>query len=74
MDGKLMGQGWDGSLLAGAGTGVPPLALDGLQSVGSGGWHQFRLCCKGKDNLCRSRKIIQIDCTQIGTNTYYKIV
>ena len=69
MDGTLMGRGWDGPALAGAGTGAPPLALEGRRAVVSGGWHQLCRCCKGAEYLCRSSKIIQIDCTQIGTNT-----
>ena len=69
LDGTLMGRGWDRLSLAGTGTGAPPLALEGLQAVGSGGWHQLRRCCKGADNLCWSRKIIQIGCKQIRTNT-----
>ena len=69
LDGTLVGRGWDGPTLAGARTGVPPLALERRRAVGSGGWHQLRRCCKGVDYLCRSSKIIQIDCTQIGTNT-----
>ena len=44
LDGKLVGQGWDGPTLAGAGTGAPPLALEGQRAVGSGGWHQLRRC------------------------------
>ena len=69
-----MGNWWDGGgmegpELAGAGTGAPPFALEGRRVVGSGGWYQLCQCCKGADYLCRSRKIIQIYCTKIGTNT-----
>ena len=55
----------NGSATIGTGTGASPLALEGRQAVGSGGWHQFYLCCNGEEYLCRSRKTIQIDCTQI---------
>ena len=30
----------EGLALAGAGTGAPPLAIEGRRAVGSGGWHQ----------------------------------
>ena len=68
LDGTLVGRGWDGPTLAGARTGAPQLDLEGRRAVGSGGWHQLCQCCKGAEYLCRKRKIIQIDCTQIGTN------
>ena len=55
--------------LAGTVTGAPPLSLEGRQVVRSGGWHQLFRCFKGAEYLCCSRKIVQIDCTQIGTNT-----
>ena len=69
-----MGRWWDeggmeGTSLAGAGRGAPPLAHEGWQAVGSGGCHQLRRCCKGTEYLCQSIKIIQIHCTQIRTNT-----
>ena len=69
-----MGRWWDGGgmeglTLAGAGTGALPLALEGQRAMGSGGWHQLHWCCKGVEYLCWSRKIIQIDCTKIGTDT-----
>ena len=38
LDGALVGQGWDRPTLAGAGTGVPPLALEGPRSAGCGKW------------------------------------
>ena len=41
------GDGMEGPTLAGAGTGVPPLALEGRRDVGSGGWNQFCWLCKG---------------------------
>ena len=59
----------NGSATISAGMGAPPLAIEGRWAVGSGGWHQFFRCCKGVEYFCRSRKIIQIDCTQIVTNT-----
>ena len=69
-----MGRWWDGvgmegPMLAGAGRGAPPLALEGWQTVGSGGWYQLRWFFKGAEYLCWSRKIVQIDCTRIRTNT-----
>ena len=70
------GVGWTGvsrrrnrSTTVGAVTGAPPLALEGRRDVVSGGWYQFRKCFKVADYLCRISKIIQIDCTKIGTNT-----
>ena len=69
LDGTLVGQGWDGTTLAGAGTGAPPLDLEGQRAVVSGYWHQFCRCFKGAEYLCQRRKIIQIDCTQIRINT-----
>ena len=69
LDGVLVGRGgMEGPTLAGTGTGAPPLDLEGWKEVGSGGWHQLCWCCKGAEYLCRSIKIIQIDCTQISTN------
>ena len=65
----LDGGGMEGLTLEGAGTGAPTLALEGPREVGSGGWHQLRRCCKGAEYLCWGSKIIQIDCTQIKTNT-----
>ena len=64
----------NGSATMGAGTGVSPLALEGRRSMGSGAWHQLRWCCKDAEYLYRRIKIIQIECTRIGTNTQYKIV
>ena len=64
----------NGSSAMGSVTGVPPLALEGRRAVGSGGWHQLRRCYKDAKYLCRISKIIQIQCTKIGTNTWYKIV
>ena len=52
--GTLVGRGWYGTTLAGAGTEVPPLALEGRRAVGSGGWHQFRWSCKGAESRARS--------------------
>ena len=70
---EWMGRWWDGggmevTTLAGSGTGAPPLDLEVWRTVGSGGWYQLRWCCKGAEYLCRSSKIIQIDCTKIRTN------
>ena len=59
----------NGSATMGARTGAPPLALEGRWDMGSGGWHQLRWCCKDVEYLCRRSKIIQKECTQIGTNT-----
>ena len=57
------------SATMGAGTGAPSLALEGRRAMGSSGWHQLRWCCKYTEYLYQRRKIIQIECTQIGTNT-----
>ena len=64
----------NGSAVMVAGTGAPPLALEGIQAMGSGVWHQLCWCCKGAQYLCRISKIIHIECTLIGTNTQYKTV
>ena len=70
-----IGQGWDGggmegpTLAGGAGTGAPPLALEGGRAAGIGGWHQLRQCSKGAEYFFHRSKIIQISCTKIGTNT-----
>ena len=58
LDGTLVGRGWDGPTLAGAGTGAPPLDLEGQRAAGSGGCHQLRWYCKGAEYLCQSNKII----------------
>ena len=68
LDRTLVGREWDGTMLAGSGTGAPPLDLEGRRAVGSGGWNQLRWRCKGAEYLCWIRKIIQIYCAQIGTN------
>ena len=64
----------NGSATMGAGTGAPPLDLEGHWAIGSGVWHQFLWCCKYMDHLCWRSKIIQIECTRIGTNKQYNIV
>ena len=71
----VKGVGWtnasrlqNGSSTIGAVTGSPPLALEGRQAVGSGGWHQLFRCCKGAEYFYRSSKIIQIYFTKIGNN------
>ena len=69
LDGMLVRRGWDGPTLAGARTGALTLDLEGRRAMGSFDWNQLRLCCKGAEYLCQRRKIIQIDCTQIRTNT-----
>ena len=79
LDRKLVGQRWDGgtgvsrrqneSATIGAGMGAPPLTLEGRRAVGRSGWNQLHRCCKGAEYWGRSSKIIQIDFTQIGTNT-----
>ena len=79
LDGTLVGRWLDegtdvsrdqnGSSTIGDEIGVPQLALEERRAVGRGGWQQFRWFCKGAEYLCQSNKIIQIDCTQIGTNT-----
>ena len=43
------GGGAEGPALEGAGTGAPPLDLEGRRAVGSGGWHQLRRFCKGAE-------------------------
>ena len=40
--GTLVRRGWDGPMLAGAGTGAPTLAIEGRRAVGNGGWYQLR--------------------------------
>ena len=50
------GGGMEGPELAGVGTGVPSLALEGRQAVGSGGWYQLRRYFKGVECLCKIRK------------------
>ena len=57
--GTLVGQGWDGPTLVGAGTGAPQLALGERWDVGIGVWHQLGWCCKGVDYLCQRSKIKQ---------------
>ena len=47
LDGALVGRGLDGPTLAPAGTGAPPLVLEGQWDVGSGGWYQLCRFCKG---------------------------
>ena len=64
----------NGSATMGAGTGAPPLAIDRRQDMGRGVWRQLCQCCKDADYLCQRSKIIQIECTGIGTKTKYKIV
>ena len=61
-----MGRWWDGRTLAPAGTGGPPLALEGLRAMGSGRWYQLRRGCKDAEYLCQ--RSIQIECTQIRTS------
>ena len=61
--------GMEGSTLAGARTGAPPLSLEGRKTVGSCDWYQLSHCCKGAKYFCWSTKIIQIDLTKIRTNT-----
>ena len=60
---------WNRSATIGAGTQVPPLALEVQEAMVSVDWHQLCRWCKGAEYLCRNRKIIQIDCAQTGTNT-----
>ena len=69
LDGKLVVRGWDGQELSGAGTGAPPLALEGRRPMGSGGWQQLCWCCKDAEYFYWRRKIIQIYCTGIAINT-----
>ena len=59
---------WNGSATMGAGTGAPPLALEGRRAMRSVSWHQLCQCCKDGEYLCRISKIIQIECTQIRTS------
>ena len=59
----------NGSATMGAGTGAPLMALEGRRAMIIGGWHQLHHCCKEADYLCQRGKIIQIECTRIGTNT-----
>ena len=48
LDGMLVVRGWDGPTLAGAGTGAPPLALEGRRAVGSVGCRQLLRLYKGR--------------------------
>ena len=43
LDGALVGRGWDGRTLAPAGTGAPPLALEGWKCAGwlLPGWDEW---------------------------------
>ena len=75
----LMGRWWDrggtenvrrcrnGIATMGAGTGTPPLALEGQRAMRSGRWNQFCRCCKDAEYLFPKSKTIHIDCTQIRT-------
>ena len=65
-------------VLAGAGTGAPPLAPEQERHHwllrGGGLWEAVAgtncvVDARGAEYLCPSRKIIQIDCRQIGTST-----
>ena len=44
LDGAMVGQGWDGRTLAGAGTRAPPLALGGKRAMRSGSCNQYCRC------------------------------
>ena len=56
------------SATMGAGTGAPPLALEGRRAMQSVSWHQLCRCRKDAEYLFRRSKIIQIECTQIRTS------
>ena len=58
-----------GSATMGAGIGVQRLALEGRRDIVSGIWHQLCWGCNYAEYLCWRIKIIQIECTHIGTNT-----
>ena len=60
---------WNRSATIGAWNQVPPLDLEFRWAMVSVDWHQLHRWCEGAEYLCWSSKIIQIDCTQIGTNT-----
>ena len=77
-----MGHWWDGGrdgqTLAGSGTGAPPSAPEQERHHwllrGGGRWVAVSVanCFVGErcaDYLCQRSKRIQIECTQIGTNT-----
>ena len=71
LDETLVGQGWDGGADISRrrnGARAPPLDLEGPQAVVSGVGHQLIWFCNDVECLCWSSRIIQIDCTQIGTN------
>ena len=44
----------EGSYLACARSGAPPLDLEVQQAIGSGGCHQFHWCCRGARIICVS--------------------
>ena len=58
----------NGRATMGAGTGAPPLDLEGRRAMRSGRWYQLCQCCKDAEYLCRRSKIIQIECTEIRTS------
>ena len=60
---------WNGSATMCARTGASPLALEGQQAMGNGGWDQLCRCCKDAEYFCWRSKIIKIECTRIRTNT-----
>ena len=81
MDGTLVRRGWDegtnvsrrrnGRATIGAGTGAPPLCLEGRKAVGSSGWYQLRQCCKEEDYFLAKQKN---NINRLHTNRNYHIV
>ena len=73
LDGALVGQGWDGRTLEGAGTGAPPWAPE--QERHRWLFRGSALCevvagtnFVGAEYLCQRSKTIHIECTQIRTS------
>ena len=70
-----MVRGWDGGTdVSRRRNGSTTMGYWGATGVGKRWLAPIRQWCKGVKYFFQSSKIIQICCTQIGTNKYYKIV